>query len=713
MTRFSKALGLPGVGFICTFFASTAVFAQATAVQADAGSSLAEVVVTAQKREEPLQKVPVTVTAISGSELMQDGLLDVRSLEAAVPGLTLTEAGSTVAPYLRGIGSNSTDPSNEPSVATYIDGVYIPSGASNFFEFNNIERIEVLRGPQGTLFGRNATGGVIQVITKDPTHEASADASVSYGNYDSINASLYATGGLSSDLAANVALLYNDQGNGFGHNLYTGGETHKQDDLEVRSKLLFTPADSTKMLLILSYAHPHGTQIDFQLTPQTAAARDLPYPGRYNTDTDWPSKLESSHYGASFRLEQEIGAAQLVSTTAYNRVQELGTLDSDSTPVPIIRATIFEGFWNVSQEFQLLGENGPLKWQGGIFLFALRPSFHLNLAGLAAAPLDSVDISAVPKTESAAGYGQVTYRVTPRLNVTAGLRYTHDKQSIEGVTSTPTLGPLAVAPYQDQSYNKPTWRLSLDYQLAEDILAYLSYNRGVKSGGYNVTSASNPGFQPEILDAYEVGLKQELLQRRVRLNVAAFYYDYKDLQVTLQNPNGQGNATQNAASARIEGLDVDFEAVAFKNFTVSGGLEYLHTKYLTYMNALSYTPTGVLVLPPPDVAGNQLINAPKLSGSISANYRIPTDVGAFELTGAVIHKSQSFASPDNQLDYPAYTLFNAHLGWTSPSERYGVTLWINNAFDAQYIQARLQVPFGYIQSNANPRMYGATVKMHL
>ena len=212
----------------------------------DDSAQLGDITITAQRDSQPLQDVPIAVTAVTADNLVSRGMTDTRSIGMSVPNLSLSENGVSVTPFLRGVGSNQSNPNDEPSVATYVDGVYIPSPTGNIFSFNNIERIEVLKGPQGTLFGRNATGGVIQIITRDPQHDPSLEASIGYGTHDILEGSAYATTGLGSDAAIDLAVVYDNNFDGFGRDIVRNQDIFRREEFAARSKLLITPGPRRK-----------------------------------------------------------------------------------------------------------------------------------------------------------------------------------------------------------------------------------------------------------------------------------------------------------------------------------------------------------------------------------------------------------------------------------------------------------------------------------
>lgn len=250
---FSVVACVTAVLFCCAPGLSKAQAAAAASVTPGAGDQIQEVIVTAQRREESVQTVPIAISVITGDSALQSGITSSQDLPLAVPGLQMDLNGIGVAPFLRGVGSTFAAAGAEPPVALYIDGEYIPSSAGALFNLNNVDRVEVLKGPQGTLFGRNATGGVIQVITKEPSSDPSADLSVGYGNYDTSTLSFYGTTGLAAGLATDLAVYADDNPNGWGHNLLNGDRAYQYEDIDVRNTWVWRPQESTQIKLALDY----------------------------------------------------------------------------------------------------------------------------------------------------------------------------------------------------------------------------------------------------------------------------------------------------------------------------------------------------------------------------------------------------------------------------------------------------------------------------
>jgi iron complex outermembrane recepter protein len=699
-------------------------FAQATAADVnvdqddstdESSQALEDVVVTAQRRSQSLQDIPIAVSAVTADELAERGLTDTLSLQATVPNLTLTENGVSVTPFLRGVGSNQSNPNDEPSVATYIDGVYIASPTGNIFSFNNIERIEVLKGPQGTLFGRNATGGVIQIVTRDPEQEPALFLDVGFGNYDTVEASAYVTTGLADDLAADVAMVYNHNFDGYGRDIVRNADIFQREEFAVRSKWLWTPGAATEVRLSLDYSTLNSTGTDYQLAQGVIGIDGVStYPGKRRTATDWENTGDNEVYGGSLRIDHDFGFARFASISGYRHVDGEFHLDQDATPLPLVRATINQFAEQYSQEFQLLApSDSRIDWLIGAYYFNANFAYTpLEIAGLAAAPLPSIQLFGSQDTESLSGYAQATVPIFVNTRLTAGLRFTHESQDTTGRTES---GGVVLVPEipQSQSFDRLTWRLALDHQFTPDILGYVSYNRGIKSGGFNMINAGTPGYDPEVLDAYEVGLKMDLAGRTVRLNSAFFYYDYADIQV-FNITGGGAVLTQNAAAARLWGFDFDLAWRATSQLQLNAGFGYINSEYTDFPDA-TFTPPSPLNGPQTigDATGNETIFAPEISFNMAASYTIPSSIGDFRIDGNLAYRDDVFVSAANRLQIPGYWLANLSVGWRSTDERFGLRLWARNLFDQDYYANRTEQALGDIQYLAPPRTVGVTASLRL
>lgn len=695
--RLSRAASAIALGMSLGVAGQDAHAQNATAA-APAETTVETVIVTAEKRRVNLQDVPVAVNAITASDVVTKGLTGTESLTAAVPSLVITNPANVGNPYLRGIGSNLFDPSSEQSVAMYIDGVYIAAPESNIFNFNNIEQVEVLKGPQGTLFGRNAVGGVIQIQTRDPSQRFSGDASVGYGNYGDFTASAYITGPLTDRLAADLAVLYEEQADGYGHDLTTGAKTFQEaiGNINVRGKLLFRPTDTTKVTVSADYAHSVSTSA-YQKPPGVFSPIDgSTYPGPYNSNDDLNNRDDVNTGGASVKVEQDVGSLRVTDIVAYRQTHVTYHLDDDVTAVPAADIVLNPRAHDWSEELQIASpDRGWLKWIVGAYYFN-------SVGGYASVVVDGAEQVADQQTSvSYAGFGQITAKIMPRTDLTLGARYTTEDQQYD-LTYPTTL-------HASQSFDRWTYRASLDYHLTSDILAYASVNTGFKTGGYNLLLPLN-NFRPESLRAEEVGVKSELFDRRLRLNLDGFYYDDTNVQV-LSSYLG-GTLTTNAAAAVIKGLEADFEAAPIEHLTLSGGLSVQTGKYTSYPNAVPINADGVSGAPVSE-AGNHTIVTPPVTGNISVSYKVLLPYGTLQPSVTVIYNDGFYWQPDNRLTQPAYTLVNTSLLWTAPNARYDVRLWAKNLGDARYYIARLGVAgVGDVQEQAPPRTYGVTLSAH-
>jgi len=714
--------------FVCLLGASAlAVSASSTwaqeasspdAEQQSSSGQLQDIVVTAQRKAERLQDVPISINAITGDSMTSRGVTDTFALQTVVPGLSITRVATVSTPYLRGVGSDGANPNQEASVATYVDGVYYAAPFGNLFSFNNIDRVEVLKGPQGTLFGRNATGGVIQIITRRPSHDASAEIYGGYANYDTYEAGGYATAGLTDSVAMDVAVQYRDQQDGWGRNTVLDVDTFKGKEFAVRSKLLFTPGDSTEITLTGDYAYSRNS---FNTYNRAAGIPDadgvVRNPGRYETNGDALSDAKTRQRGLALRVEQDLDFASLVSISAYRKSNGYNLFDYDTSPISIVSpATLYQKVETFSQEVQLISQSGStFDWTIGAYYFDSKPEYlPSRLCGVGIVPTGCLDIYGLQHTKSFSGYAQGTLNVTDATRITGGIRFTHETQKLTGGFQTydnvagATSGPYTAAPALKQKFSEPTWRIAVDHELSQDVKVYASYNRGLKSGGFNLQGPGAPGYDPEFLDAYEVGVKSELLDRRIRLNVAGFWYDFKDIQVAAIQ--GVTAVTSNAAKARMKGIDADFAFVISPELTINANGAYVDGKFRNFPDPAIYpasiTDPAVTLA---NAAGLPTTRTPKFTGSVGFDYVVPVSIGKIALSSNLYHNSGFSWEVANRYRQKSYELLNASISWTSQDEGLSVRLWGQNLTDAKYQAQGVSAAVGDLRSFAAPRTYGVTL----
>ena len=700
----------------------------AAAPAAPPDASVETIIVTANRRAENLQNVPVSVTAVTGAGLTNSGISNIQNLSTVVPGL-IVQNGGFATNHLRGVGSSTVGPGLENAISLYVDGVYYASAATNLIDFVNVSQVEVLKGPQGTLFGRNATGGLIQVTTRTPTHDPHMDADVSYGNYKTGKADLYVTGGLTSNLAADLAVQFTGQGDGYGYNHATGDEVYKTDSrFDARSKWVFDATPTTRLTTIFDYSQVRYSNPVITLIPGTHV---LPfvgptyrYPNAWDTDTDGQPLTFTKSGGVSTKLEQDLGFAKFTDIVAYRQSSFFSSFDTDATATPLERTYLQDREHTFTEEAQLQSEKTDrIQYTAGIFYFSndgkYAPGSQIQFPGRfsPAAPLDAIGTVGEEVSTSAAGYVQGTTEILPATNLTLGARYTYERRSIAG-SETGIVGndiPIAtlLTARNAKDFYRPTFRVALDHRFSPEVLAYVSANTGFKSGGFNTQNIADSAFAPETLNAYEAGLKTDLLDRKLRLNGSFFYYDYNHIQV-LFIEGGGSTGIINGPHAVAYGTDIDAEARVTSNLTFTGGFEFVHDRFTSSNPGV---PTGVAGGGVPtfeaSAKGNRLPVTPDATVDLKADY-------TFDLLGGRANADVTYqyntgwdAEPDNIIHQPPFSTLNASLRWKSPNNTYTVALTATNLTNTVVQAFGSTLPTGEdAYSLSPPRLYSITVGYH-
>ena len=694
------------------------------------GDDQQTIVVTAQRRPERPEDVPISLTARSGEQLERMQATDMFGLERVVPSLVMTRTSVFTQPFLRGVGKRS-NLGVENSVATYVDGVYLASSISALLDLRGIERVEVLNGPQGTLFGRNATGGVIQVITRDPSPETSGELSLEAGTEGYVRGDLYLTGG-SERVAGNLAMSLSGNG-GYGTNFYTG----RSDEGEVphsfvgRSKWIWRAAESLNMILAADY---QDLDLDFPLLP-VAGFPPIGQPrlmGFRDGDHDTPNRFRFRYGGVSIKAEAGIGNMNFMSLSAFRRMHARWTLDLDAGPQMLSSATPATEQDQFSQEFQLQsGETSPVQWVAGLYYIHLDEQYDPTIShfgGSYSAFLGGrtrQTLFASGDVSSWAAYGQGTLPIDEATRLTLGLRYTLEERSVRAsgerqFANPPFIRPIPGVPLPGQaplrdsaSLDELTWRASLDRDFSDEIMGYVSASRGFQSGGWNLQTPQNPAFGPERLDDFEAGLKFVDRSRRFRAEANVFYYDYSDLQVSALTPIGQ--ATTNAASAELYGLELQLDAHLGQGTDVTFGAQLLSARFESFPDATCTDFTaGAAVLYAPincDVTGNRLPFAPEFKFNVGANHQVSLGrAGTLILSGNLAYNDGYFAEPDNVVRQEAFATVDAAAEWRPGQRGLSVRLWVRNLTDADYSSALATVQtIAVLQSPAAARRFGTSI----
>jgi iron complex outermembrane recepter protein len=722
---------------LCSIPAFAAESPSPPSVATDDGH-LEEIVVTAQRRSQNQQDVPISITSVTGNLIAKSGVTNTESLSSVAPALQFSrQSGTGGTPFIRGVGTSSAQPGMESADATYVDDVYIGAPGSTTTLFNNIDHVEVLKGPQGTLFGRNATGGVVSIQTHKPSQTPAYEATFGYGRYNTTDLNLYVNQPLSSTFAVNVAAVRHKQADGYGIDISTNSDVYKDYTYGIRAEALWRPDDLTSVLLTGDYAHvDDDVGQNTVVLPGALSLARTTFCGKYCTSGAPNDAMRSKQYGGSLKIEHDFDIFRMVSITGYRHNNNYVLLDNDGSATPLLTTEVYNNRTKTfSQELHIMSPlHSRLQWIGGLIYYHANAGYDTAaLYGLALAALGGREnLYGVQKTDAYAAFGEANYEIFHGTRLTVGARYTTDKFNFAADQTTASGTHLAGLPLTaSDKFSKLTYRFILDRHLTKDMMVYASYSRGFKSGGYNVASPTltqagvtrvAPPVAPEIVDAYEIGAKLELFDKRLRINPSAFIYKYKNMQLNSFNNNLP--QTLNAASANIKGIDLDFEAVPVEHLRLNGGIAILDSKFSSFPAAPYYIPSPAVCTPVPtttgpltggnttcnvNLTGNRPSRSPKFTATFGVTYGVPTDIGLFELSGSFYHNSGFFWEVDNRIRQPAYNLLGSVLVWTSNDKHFQASLWARNLTNAYYYTFASEGTFKDSGSPAMPRSYGMTI----
>lgn len=699
LARSAAVVGLSAVALVPEIALAQDASSSEAAQDTSSGTQLVDdIVVTARRREERVQDVPASVSSLSSEKLEQAGVNATEMLTQVTPGLTVSATGAYTQPAIRGISSTSITPGDEANVSIYIDGVYYAQMNSNAFQFNNIERVEVLKGPQGTLFGRNATGGAITIITRDPSHDPQAYLSVGRGNLESTDISAYVSGGLTDNLTADLSILYhNDEG--YVDDLIRGGKTAYTTYAGARAKFLWEPVDYARFTLSLDTSESEdttniasaaidGNTIGRQLDP-SAPLPTGPY--QYLLTVAPENVIKSS--GGSLRAEFDLGWASLLSLTSARNERYHGTADVDGTLVEVRTSIYRQPSDTYTQEFQLSSPaDSPIQWVAGVYAFDSRSGYDPIIA----IP-QNTSITTFVDTTAYAAFGEATFSPIDRLSITAGLRYSYEKKENYGRLS-PTSPELSFT----DSWEDFTPRLAVKYEIPEVVNIYGSFSQGFKSGQFNATALNGIPVEPETVDAYEVGVKT-LRRGAWRASAAAYFYKYEDIQVSARLAGSALVTLSNAASAEIKGAEFQLDGRLTPELSVNLGVSLLDATYTDFQGAnitfplTTNDPAPATTCTPGtgtpiggnrqivcDVTGRDLIRSPSWTVNLGASYHRPLAGGELDASANIFATDTYYWDPSNRLEQPSYTLLNGQIGWTTPDGHTRFSVWGKNLTDEVY-----------------------------
>jgi iron complex outermembrane receptor protein len=734
--------------FACVGIGALLSGARPSAAQTAPSTSVtvADVVVTAERRETSVQSTPIAITALTSKVLERANVDTVERLVQLAPSIHYNDTIGEAFLSIRSVGGEpNVAVGGDPSVSFNVDGVYIARPTSVSSILFDVERIEVLRGPQGTLYGRNSTGGAINVITKAPNFtDFGGTADVVFGNYDARRARAAINIPLITDRVALRVSGVTDSHNGYEKNLFYPNGSADLDDLNVQAfrgvlGLRFTDqvdltlrADTTSRggrgpgLQIQGPYGQYHAALPFSITgPPPFGYGAPPNPDiPLVTEQDLVTSLKVKETGESGELHWHgLGGAGLTVIAAHRDLDYNYLQDLDFTAARMSSSRALQHSTQDSVEARLASESsGRLTWLVGAYYF--HETGYSDVPTNIFLPSGSVLVFQDPrldiKSRSEALFAQATYALSDRLKLTGGLRYTWDHKDAVQYTRvglSPNILALNLVTPSSHSWSAPTGKVTLDYTLNPDTLLYGTISRGYKAGGYSITG---PAFNPETIWAYEAGLKTRLFDRRLQLDFSAFYYDQKNLQIvqTAFDPKvGPELVTTNAGAATTEGVEVEFQATPVRDLQLRGSVAYLHARYDQYRDNDPLNPG--LGIPPfglQNLDGRTAVYAPDLTVSFDASYRFDLGtLGSLEPGASFYWADQQvlrvFALPADL--QPAYDTVDLRLLYRPPTGSWSIEAFVDNAGDTKFKQSSAansligSVTVGY----GPPRTYGMKVSV--
>ncbi len=716
----------------CLLSASMIAIAAPAWAQSDSSEksalTLDEIIVTAQKREENQQKVPISITTATSEFMDSNDIRTLEDLNGSIPGLftTGTVAYNTAPISVRGIGGSNGSAAffNDAPVATYVDGVYVARSTIPTTNLQDVDSIQVLRGPQGTLYGRNSTAGAILITTKRATDEFEAELRAGYARFNEFNIGAVVSGPISENLSARASIGYSDKP-GFGVNIADNNNAiGGSQDFTARLSLNFEPSDAVSFDLIGEFysrrAQPALIAISSVGTNGTADPNIVrPDLDQVLEDRlfDFPVANRSDSDTVSLTLlgEWDLGELTLNSVTGYRDWDFIGEQDSDSTSVDAFtnRAPIRSR--QFSQEFRLASaDDKRLSWILGAYYLNedLDIEVTINrLRSFGGAGFRTFAISTLD-TDALALFGDGTFDITDKFSLTLGWRYSYETKKFSTirddiVINGGVVGGVMRAPGEafrsfplfnsEETFEDFSPRVVLDYQVNDDVFLYASYSQGFKSGGFN-TFGATAAYGPESTDSFEVGYKSELMDNRVRLNASVFYNDYSGLQIRTPIPAG-GAIIDNIGVAEIKGAELEVSAAIAEGFTVSGNIAYLDAEIVEGVivgvasNVGVRTIGGPVPTAPLDLSGNRLTRSPKWQTYLNATYEKP--VGDYLAAFSATFKYQDsvfYAETHQDVDVftgEAWSEVDLRLVISDPDDSWQVAFYGQNVFNNRRVSYAL------------------------
>ncbi|WP_206482908.1 TonB-dependent receptor [Thalassotalea sp. G2M2-11] len=710
MNTLHHKLGLISAAVLSAIVSSTVQANETEQPIVENKSKLERIEVTARRTVENLQEVPVSLVSLGATEMAEKGITVITDIQQYVPNTTLQVSrgsNSTLTAYIRGIGQQDPLWGYEPGVGIYIDDIYMARPQGAVLDIFDVERVEVLRGPQGTLYGKNTIGGAVKYVTKEMSGDAEFAASATVGNYGRKDIKLSGQLPIIEDKLYIGAAIANLTRDGFGKFRNNDEDNYHKDVFASRLKIAFRPTED------LSFKFSYdNTQDDsnakggYRMSPSRLTGQQ-PYDNVYDSDISVPVEGMVELSGMSLIIDWDLSdALSFKSVTAKREGDTLASIDFDNTALKSFDVPGIFDDEQFTQEFQLSYRVNGLSAVGGVYYYDgdACGTFDVQLEVLGqilGAPGLTSENGGCTNTESLSAYGQTSFDLDDHWSMTLGARYTSDEKSADGYKYTfyQTAFPgdvdkgLAMAINPDNTFaNDESWthfspRVGVEYKPNDNLMYYASYTNGFKSGGFNMRadigadpSADQP-YDPEIVDTIELGFKSEPTVD-LRVNAAIFSSDYSDMQVTVQRAVSEGQFVArvlNAGEAKIKGLEFESIYAATDNLNINLSIGYIDAEFVEFLDA---SPTGEVI----NKADQYVVsNTPDWSINLGANYSFVADIGDFVVNTSLAYRGDShmYETP-SAIDQKAYTLVNAGVTFYHSDGHWTAALKVNNVLDKEY-----------------------------
>ena len=691
---------------------------------------LQEVTISSRKRTERAIDVPLSISVISGGELQNRGA--VRLSDAAIPNVVFLGSENNTLPNFSVRGVQSQNRSNigfDSGIGVYVDGVFMGRGAAFNLETYDIERVEFLRGPQGTIFGKNSIAGAISVVTREPSKNFEATAGADIGSDNLRRLSGYLTSALGSDTVLGSLSFYSGKRDGYMKNAATGTKVGDEDVTAARAKLVFKPS----AMLDLTIAADHLKDNSVAASPRIVSGYGvIANNDEFTSNTDLPSLANRTVQGLGSTINYNLGnGLTLTSISSIRKLDTRRTSDTDVGPANIAASanTSVQDQW--SQELRIATNlKGPVEYVAGLYLYEQKVSGTSRSTFGPVAPVWTPIRNTTGNTfgdinsQTKAVFGNADWNLSEALTLTGGLRYTDEKKDLayqQVVTFPSFLAPSIPLEKDSFSTSNVTPLLSARMRIDRNAMVYSTYSKGFRSGGWNVdnmtaggpTSFKQTRFADESMANFEVGAKGTLLDGKLNLSGTVFRMNYDNIQVTQQvQVLGGGGAVvgivTNGGKALSEGVELEATWRPTKMLRFTGGVGYADAYYTDYVDSSRGAPVSF--------NGNKLNNAPRLNSNLSASYTLPSSIGAITFRLDAKHTDGFYTGRENTVAQwiPGYDLFNARVSLASNSERWDLALYVNNLSDARYVVTQggggFAAPVGagtnQTVSYGRPRTYG-------